>query len=322
MSRRGLGLAVLSAFAFGSSGPFAKSLIDAGWSPGAAVLVRISGAAAILSAMSLLLWRDRLRGLVAAPRTVVVHGLFAVAGAQVCYFTAVRSLSVGVALLLEYLAPVLVVGWLWLRTRVRPANRTLAGGGLAMVGTAGVLDVFGGVRIDLAGVLWALGAAGCLACYFLVLGGRDGDDRPALDPAALTSAGMVVGAVAVGLAALTGALPVTFGDATTELAGHGAPTWVPLLTLVLVSTVLAYLTGAAGLARLGPTAGSLIGLSEVLFAVLAAWVLLGEWPTLVQLGGAVLVLSGVVLAQSSPRTKEPDSSRTHSIQELDQLRAN
>lgn len=294
---RGLVLLLVSSMAFGSSGPFAKALLDAGWTPGAAVLLRISGAATVLGLLTLLLWRSRVRQVLRARKTVLIYGVVAVAGVQVCFFTAVRTLSVSVALLLEYLAPVLVVGWLWLRTGRRPTARTLTGGALALGGTVGVLDVLGGVQVDPVGVLWALAAAVCLACYFVVLG-RDDDGQDRLNPAVLASAGMVVGAVVVGVAGLVGLLPVTFGAGTTMLAGQPTPAWVPVLALVLVSTVLGYLTGAAGLARLGATTGSIIGLAEVLFAVLAAWLLIGQWPTPVQLIGGAVVIAGVVLAQT------------------------
>ncbi len=298
MAVRGTGLVLLSSLAFGSSGPFAKALLDAGWSPGAAVLVRIGGAAVVLAVLTAVLWRDRLRPVLQARRTVVVYGVVAVAGVQVCFFTAVQTLSVGVALLLEYLGPVLVVGWVWWRTGRRPATPVLAGGVLALVGTVGVLDVTGEVRVDPLGVLWALAAAVCLAVYFVVLG----EDREArLDPSVLAAAGIAVGAVVVAAAGLVGALPVVVGDATTVLAGRVTSAWVPVLGLVLLSTVTAYLAGAAGLARTGASAGSLLGLSEVLFAVLAAAVLLDEQPTGVQLAGAALVVTGVVLTRRPER---------------------
>ena len=305
-SARALTLVLLSSLAFGTSGPFAKALLDAGWSPGAAVLVRVGGAAIVLGLVTAVLWRQHLRQVLTARRTVLVYGIVAVAGVQICFFTAVRTLSVGVALLLEYLAPVLVVGWLWWRTGRRPATRTLAGGALALVGTVGVLDVLGGAQVDLAGVLWALGAAVCLAVYFLVLG-RDDDDAAALPPAVLASAGMVVGAVAVAAAGLLGVLPVTFGASTTVLAGQATAAWLPVAALVLLSTVLAYLAGAAGLARVGATTGSLVGLSEVLFAVLAAWLLIGEWPTPIQFAGAALVIAGVVLTQTGTPREHPST---------------
>ena len=84
---------------------------------------------------------------------------------------------------------------------------------LALVGTVGVLDVLGGVRLDPAGVLWALAAAVCLACYFLMMGAEPADD--ALDPPVLACAGMGVGAVVVASPpSLAGVLPVTFGGGT------------------------------------------------------------------------------------------------------------
>lgn len=301
MRRSGVALALGSSLAFGTSGPFGRALLDAGWSPGAAVLVRVSGAALVLASAVAVLRRSELRAVLQAPRTLLVYGVLAVAGVQVCFFTAVQTLSVSVALLLEYLAPVLVVGFVWWRTGRRPGPTTLAGGALALSGTVLVLDVTGNVRVDPVGVLWALAAAVCLACYFLVLG-RGGADR--LDPVALAAAGLVVGAVVVAVAGLLGALPVRFGSATTELVGRSVPAWLPVLVLVLVSTVLAYAAGAAGLARLGATAGSVLGLAEVVFAVLASWLLLDQVPAPVQVVGAAVVVGGVLLAQVT--STEPD----------------
>lgn len=304
-AQSGLVLVLLSALAFGTSGPFAKALLDAGWSTGAAVLVRIGGAAAVLAVLTLVLWRRHLVAVLRERRTVLVYGVVAVAGVQVCFFSAVQTLSVGVALLLEYLAPVLVVAWIWLTTGRRPSPRTLVGGGLALVGTVGVLDLTGDLQIDPVGVLWALAAAVCLAVYFLVLGRDDDGSADRLDPFVLASAGMVVGATVVVGAGLVGVLPVVFGDSTTQLAGQATPAWVPAVALALVSTVLAYLAGAAGLARTGASTGSLVSLSEVLFAVLAAWLLVDQWPTVMQLAGGALIVLGVVLARTGEPAPEP-----------------
>ena len=100
----GLGLALISAAAFGTSGTFAEALIGAGWSPGAAVLARIAVAALVLTIPAVL----RLRGQWVLVRRgagrVAAYGLIAVAGAQWCYFNAVARIPVGVAILLEYLS--------------------------------------------------------------------------------------------------------------------------------------------------------------------------------------------------------------------------
>src|SRR3954454_13265818 len=140
--RLGLLLAVGSAFAFGSSGPFAKSLMEAGWSPTAAVTARLAGGALLMVVFATIVKPDWFREALQHGKTVVAYGLIPIAGAQLCYFNAVAHLSVGVALLLEYTAPILVVGWLWATTRHRPSNPTLAGVVLAVAGIMLVLGVF------------------------------------------------------------------------------------------------------------------------------------------------------------------------------------
>ena len=67
--------------------------------------------------------------------------------------------------------------------------------------------------------------------------------------------------------------------------------------LALVAAVLAYLTGIAGARRLGPKLAAFVSLSEVLFAVLVAWLLLDELPGLLQLAGGALIVSGIALVR-------------------------
>ena len=128
---------------------------------------------------------------------MIAYGLIPIAGAQLCYYNAVAHLSVGVALLLEYTAPVLVVGWLWATTRRRPTNMTLAGVALAVAGIMLVLDVFAGAHINATGVAWGLAAAVCAACYFM-MSDEVTADGSGLNSITLAAGGLIVGAVAVG----------------------------------------------------------------------------------------------------------------------------
>ena len=125
--RFGLLLALLTAAAFGTSGAFARSLIDAGWTPAAAVTARVTVAALVLLVPSIVALRGRWRIFRRNLPMITAFGLIAIAGCQVAYFNAVQHLSVGVALLLEYMGIVLVVGWLWIRHRQRPHRLTVAG---------------------------------------------------------------------------------------------------------------------------------------------------------------------------------------------------
>ena len=137
----GLLPAVVSAAAFGLSGSLARSLLDLGWSPAAVVVARVGGAFLVLALPCLLLLRQ-----IGPPSRrqlgrMVVYGLIPVALAQLCYFSSVQYLSIGVALLLEYLAPVLLIGWHWALSRRRPAARVFVGAGLALAGLMLVLDL-------------------------------------------------------------------------------------------------------------------------------------------------------------------------------------
>ena len=142
--RLGLLFAVGSAFTFGMSGPFAKSLMEAGWSPTAAVTARLAGGALVMAIFATIVKPDWIREARRHARVVIAYGLVPIAGAQLCYYNAVSHLSVGVALLLEYTAPILVVGWIWATTRRRPRGMTLAGVGLAVAGIMLVLDIVSG----------------------------------------------------------------------------------------------------------------------------------------------------------------------------------
>lgn len=287
-ARGGLAFALGSAATFGTAGVFAASLIDAGWSPVAAVTARVSLAALVLTVPALLLLRGRWAVLAASWRPVLAYGLVGVAGCQLCYFNALEHLSVAVALLLEYLGTVLVVGWIWLRTRKAPRPLTVAGAALAVGGLVLVLDLTGAQRVDLVGVAWALVAAASLATYF-VLSARTDDPLP---PLVTVWAGMVVAAVTLVVVGVVGLQPVRIGDATVDLAGRATSWLVPVVGLAVVAAAAAYLLGIAAARRLGATVASFVGLTEVLFAVLFAWWFLDQLPGAVQLAGGALIVVG------------------------------
>lgn len=292
----GLALALFSGATFGLSGSFGTSLLDVGWSPLGVVFGRLAGAAIMLGVP---LAYVLIRGWRAGDghlRTILIYGVTAVAGAQVCFFNAVTHLSVGVALLLEYLAPVLLLGWTWWRTGRAPARLTALGAVVAIAGLTLVLEVFGDTRISLVGVFWGLGAALCLSVYFQI-SAREQSPPPLV----LTAGGLVVGTITVAAVGVAGILPFELTTAETELAGDPVPWWVIVLLLAGVSTVAAYLSGIMAIARLGSRIASFVGLTEVLFALAGAWWLVAERPTLQQLAGGVLVVTGIAVIRYAER---------------------
>ena len=292
--RAGIGFALLSAATFSTSGSFARSLLDAGWTPAAAVTVRISVAALLLAVPAIVSLHGRWHLIRRDPFTLALYGVVAFAGGQLCYFNAVKHISVGVALLLEYMGVVLVVGWQWVRHGHRPRRYTAIGSVVALLGLVLVLDLIGDLRLDPVGVLWGFAAAIGLASYF-VLSAKIASDLP---PLVVASAGMFTGALTLIALALLGALPMhaTFG--TVEMAGRHVSWIVPVLGMSVVAGAVAYVTGIAAARLLGASLSSFVGLTEVVFAVLVAWLLLGQLPTMVQLVGGALIVAGVVLVHA------------------------
>lgn len=289
----GLGIALFSSAVFGLSGSFAKALLETGWTPGAAVTARLTGAALILAIPAIPALRGRWHQLRDNWVTIGLFGLIGVAACQLFYFNAVARLSVGVALLLEYLAPVIIVLWLWAASRKRPRALTFGGTLLSLAGLVLVLDLTGTVKIDVIGVLWGIAAAVCLAMYFFITAKKN----DSLPPIVLASGGLMVGAAAMWLAAATGLLPMAFSAADTKLGPWVTPWWVSLAGLVILATVLAYVSGIMAARALGSKVASFVSLTEVLFAVVWAWLLLGELPGAIQLLGGALIVGGVILVR-------------------------
>lgn len=291
--RTGLALMLVSSAAFGTSGAFGASLLDAGWSSAAAVTARAGLAAAVLTVPAVLTLRGRWHLLARNWRPVLLYGLVAVAACQLFFFNAVERLDVAVALLLEYLATVLVVGWMWARHGQRPGPLTVAGAATAVAGLVLVLDVLGAVRVDVVGVLWGLGAAAGLATFFVVSAHTD-DDLP---PVAMAWGGLTVGALGLAAAGVAGLVPMAAPRVAVRFLGNEVSWVYPVLGLSLVAAVVAYVTGIHGIRLLGARLASFVGLTEVLFAVLFAWLTLGQAPGLLQVVGGVVIVTGVALVR-------------------------
>ncbi|WP_017935534.1 EamA family transporter [Nocardioides sp. Iso805N] len=306
----GLLLAMVSAVSFSLSGSIASSLFDIGWTPGSVVLLRVALAAVVLAPFGLRSLRHSRTPWSAVRRqlpTIVVYGLLAVAASQFCYFSAVRHMEVGPAILIEYTSPAAVVVWLWLRHGQRPAPITVGGAALAAFGLVLVLDLIGGgIGLSVAGVLWALGAMLGAAVYF-VLNAEGGVDLP---PIALAWLGLVVGAAALGLLGVTHLMPLHAAAGTVRLADADVPWWAAVLILGVVTAALAYATGIAAGRLLGARLASFVALLEVVSSVLFAWLLLGELPGAVQFVGGLLILAGVVAVKAGEPSAGAASRRT------------
>ena len=285
---------VAASVSFGASGPFAKALIDAGFSPLQAVWLRVVGAAAVLLAGGAL---ARRRGLVSVLRqhggSVLVYGLAAVAACQALYFVAASRLPVGVAILLEFTGPLLVVGWVRLVRRRPVARVSAAGVTVAMAGLACVVQIWSGVHLDPVGIAAGLGAGAGNAAFFLLIDRLTG----AVDPLSLTIGGMLVGAVALLPLAAPWSAPWSLLAHRVPLGRGAAPGWLLAGSVILVSTVIAYLAGTIAVQRLSAPIAAGLAYVEPAAAATIAWLALGERLNPVQIVGGVVVLAGAFLAQ-------------------------
>ena len=290
----GLGMAVLSAATFGTSGTFARSLIGAGWTAETAVVARIGIAGLVLAVPAVWAMRGRWRSLRGSLGTMGPFGVLAVAGAQLAFFKAIQYVPVGVALLLEYSGILLVVAWMWVVHGERPRPLTVAGAAAAVAGLVLVLDLTGAAGVDPLGIAWGLGAGVGLAAYF-VLSARVDAELPSV---ALASGGMGIGAAVLLALGTTGILHLHATFERVTFAGHQVSWLVPVAGLSVIAAVIAYVAGIGAARVLGAALSSFVGLTEVLFAIVFAWFALGEVPTLMQAVGGVLIIVGIALVRA------------------------
>jgi drug/metabolite transporter (DMT)-like permease len=293
---RGTTLVLLAALFFSTSGTLGKSAMSAGFAPEQVAAARIALAGVVLLAGMALVAPRKLRVRRAELPVLIGYGLLGVAGVQLLYFVAAGRIPVGIAILLEFISPVLIALWVRFVRRHRLPRSVWGGIALAMVGLALVAQVWEGVTLNGLGLLAGFGAALCSAGYFL-LGERAVAD---IEPLGLVTWGMVIGAVAICFVAPPWTWPLGLLRVPVEFGVWHPPVWLLLTLLVLVSTVLAYICGISSLRHLPASVASVLGLVEPIITTVTAWVLLGEelaWPQL--LGSAVLLAGAYIVQRKS-----------------------
>ena len=292
----GLVIGVLASVAFGTSGALAKPLMEAGWSPAAAVTVRAGLAGILLLPFAFAALRGKWDVVWRARWRILGMALIGVAGTQLVYFAAIQRIPVSSGLLIEYTAPLLLVVGVAITTRRMPRAIVLVGSAVAIAGLVLILGPVGGG--DALGYVFAgIAAVGC-ALYYVIAA------RPAhgLPPVAFAAFGLVLGAIVLGAVGLTGAVPFEIVLTDVNALGGIVPWWLPLAILAC-TTAIGYSFSITASQVLGSRLMSFVGMLEVVFASLFAWVLLGEALGPFQLLGGVLILAGIAFVRSE---KQPD----------------
>ncbi|MEV4806584.1 EamA family transporter [Nonomuraea sp. NPDC049421] len=303
MRYAGLALAFVSSCCFAFSGPMAKYLIAAGLAPIEAVWTRMAGAGLLLVAVLALLRPRALR----IPRSMLpfvgLYAIMAVAGVQALYFVAITRLPVGIALLLEFMAPVMVVAWVRVIRKVRLARAAYVGAVVAVVGLGIVVEAWQGLRLDALGLLLGLLAGACCAGYFLM----NDSFSDEIDPLGLIAWGMTGAAVVLIPFARPWDIPWSAFTATASPEGGFAlPVLGAYLWMVVVATVVAYILGVNAVRRLSAAVGATVASLEVIFGAVVAWALVGETLGAFQIVGGLIVIGGALLAQTATAATKPE----------------
>lgn len=283
-------LAIGSAASFALSGIFASALMTAGWSAGAATTARIVCSALVLLGPTLVLMRGRWDLARRAWPQLLLFGTLAVAGCQLAFFLAVQLIPPSLALLIEFTGPVMLMLWMWARSRIAPSGVTLAGAGIAVLGVVAISGVLAGVSLHPLGIVFALIAAAGNAAYYAT-GAASDHGIPAIP---FVGIGLCIAAIPLIIAGATGVLPFEISGDPASIAGVSLSPWLVVAGMVLISTVLSYLLGVAASRRLGATVSSFTGYSEPLFGIVWTIALLSVVPTSLQWLGAALIVAGVV----------------------------
>lgn len=262
--------------------------------------VRSSGSALVLVAAVALLRPATLR---AGRRELAVLAFFGVLGlgfVQLFYFVGIRRLDIGVALVIQYLAPVFVA--LWARFVVRePVRRRLWGAiALSLLGLSLVVDLPGGASLDGLGVAACLVTAVAYAAYVLM---AERSLERGRDVYSLLAWGFAFAALFWAVVQPWWAFPVEQVDGSASLLGRladtSAPVWLLLAYVVLLGTVVPFVLFVSALHHVPATRVTIVAMLEPVLAALIAWAWLEEELGAVQIVGGLVVLAGVVLAQTA-----------------------
>ena len=229
--------------------------------------------------------------------SIVILGLFGVAAVQGSYYYSIAKLGVGLAILIQYLAPALILVFEFLRgSRIRPSQ--LLAVTAAVVGTALVVGTISASAMRISALDWCIGFGSAFAFAFYIVYSKGRLERYAPETILL----------------YTFTIAASFWAIVTPpwkilSAGYGADLWLMFLALGLFSTLVPFTLFYAGLKHLSSSEASIVATLEPVVAVFTAAAFLGEGLRGLQWLGAALVLAGA--ASSSARKAKPLPAQPH-----------
>jgi drug/metabolite transporter (DMT)-like permease len=292
-------MVMAAAALFAVNGTVAKVVLESGITPFRLTQARCLGALIGLGLIALL---TRPRSLRATRRELVFLALFGVCGVafvQLFYFAAIKHLEIGVSLLIQYTAPLLVALWARFVFKEHVGRRVWLALGLALVGLSVMVDVWGGVPLSTLGVVLSFVSAGTFAAYLLLAEHAVGRR----DPVSLLVYGFLFASLFWAIVQPWWSFPFDEIAERVSLLGNleatQAPAWLLVVAIVLVGTIVPFILMVGSLQHLPATTVGMVAMLEPVLGALVAYLWLGETLAAQQLVGGAIVLAAIFLAQTA-----------------------
>jgi drug/metabolite transporter (DMT)-like permease len=261
--------------------------------------VRATGAFLLLFAVLLVWRRSTLRVTRGELPFLAVFGVGGLAFVAWFYFVAIERLEIGIALLIQYVAPVLVALYARYVLHEPVRRRIWAALALAITGLALLLQLWQGLVLDGIGVLASIGAAVTFALYILM---ADRGIRRRTSSSLLTY-GFLFAALFWAVVQPWTSFPWDLLDDSVSLLGRlesiELPIWLLMAWMVVLGTIVPFGLLVGALRHVSPTRAGILAMFEPVAGTVIAYAWLREELDPIQLVGAAVVLCGIGLAQTA-----------------------
>jgi drug/metabolite transporter (DMT)-like permease len=278
--------------------------------------VRVTGAAVLLFAIVVATRPAALRVERRELGFLVAFGVLGLALVQFFYFVAIRRLDIGIALVIQYIAPVLVALWARFFEREPVRRRLWLALALALGGLSLVVDLWRGISIDTLGVGACLCAAFAYATYVVM---ADHALRRGRDTVSLLAWGFLFATLFWSALEPWWTFPHDrLGESASllgRLDGVHLPVWTLLGYVVVFGTVVPFVFIVTALRHVSATRAIVLAMLEPVLAAVVAFGWLGETLSGVQIAGAVLVLAGILIAQTARAERREPAGALRPLEE-------
>src|SRR2546422_975090 len=273
----GLGYAMVAVAAtlFAVNGTVSKVILGSGISSGQLTAVRCAGAFIGLTLIAVAMHSRSLRVRSGDLRLLIALGI-GLAVVQWSYFFAIHRLDIGIALLIQYVAPILVALWARFVFHEPVRRRIWAAAARPLAGPTLIVGIWHGGRLSGPGVAAAVLAAISYATY--VLTAERGVRRR--DPVSLSAWGFLFATIFSSVLAPWWSFPGRRLDDHVSLLGNlgstHVPLWVMMLWMVVLGGILPFGLIVSALRHISATRAGITAMLEPVVAIVVAWAWLGE----------------------------------------------